>query len=142
MASESNSAPERGVRYRTGHFTTLYSRVGPAVDGPCTICADRFPVPLRHACCRQVSFDARVAVLVATFLDCQQPVPALLERGGSGANFQKDEMIGVVMLFKSCCQCSFPHSRRNLALNAQPAQCKLAFAEAMHQLDPRDRDGR
>jgi len=33
-------------------------------------------------------------------------------------------MIGVVMLFKSCCQESFPHSRRNMALNTQRPQCK------------------
>jgi hypothetical protein len=28
-------------------------------------------------------------------------------------------MIGVAMLFKSCCQLCFPHSRRTLALNVQ-----------------------
>lgn len=51
-------------------------------------------------------------------------------------------MIGAVTLVKSCRQCSFPHSRRNFALNVQPAQYELAFADAMHKLDPRDRDGR
>jgi|GEM_PF-6302891 len=51
-------------------------------------------------------------------------------------------MIGVVMLFKSCCQHCFPHSRRNLTLNVQSVQCELAFTDAMHQLDPRDRDSR
>ncbi len=56
----------------------------------------------------------------------------VLEICGSGANFRKSLNDRIVILFNSCCERSLLDYRRNLALNVQSVQCKLAFANAMH----------
>ena len=61
---------------------------------------------------------------------------------GSGANSWYGRANSAVLRGFSSPKHRIPDCRRNSALNAQPSECELAFADAMHHFDASNRDRR